>query len=87
MLNAIAWVFAGLIVGAVARLLIPGRQKIGFLGTIALGILGALVGGGVAWMIWGDPGEPFSSRAWPGYLTSILGASILLWLGLKMRRP
>jgi uncharacterized membrane protein YeaQ/YmgE (transglycosylase-associated protein family) len=85
MLNAIAWAVAGLIIGAVARLLVPGRQPLGILGTMALGVVGALVGGAVAWGIWGDPGQPFSSRAWPGYLTSILGASILLWFGMKMR--
>jgi uncharacterized membrane protein YeaQ/YmgE (transglycosylase-associated protein family) len=84
MINAIAWVFAGLIVGAIARLLVPGRQPIGLLGTIALGVIGALAGGGVSRMIWGDPGEPFSANAWPGYVTAILGAAILLWLAIKM---
>jgi uncharacterized membrane protein YeaQ/YmgE (transglycosylase-associated protein family) len=85
MFNAIGWLIAGLIVGAVARLLIPGRQPIGLLGTMLLGIVGALAGGAAAWGIWGDPGQPFSSRAWPGYFTAILGASIVLWLALKMR--
>jgi uncharacterized membrane protein YeaQ/YmgE (transglycosylase-associated protein family) len=42
---AILWiVFGGLIVGAIARLLVPGRQPIGFLGTIAVGIGGAFLG-------------------------------------------
>ncbi len=86
MLNAIAWLVAGLIVGAIARLLVPGRQDIGILGTMALGIVGALAGGAVARAIWGDPGEPFSGTAWPGYITAILGASILLWLVLKLRK-
>ena len=35
----------GLIIGAIARLLLPGRDNIGILGTIALGILGSFVGG------------------------------------------
>jgi uncharacterized membrane protein YeaQ/YmgE (transglycosylase-associated protein family) len=39
------WALVGLIVGALARLVIPGGQAIGWLGTIAAGILGALVGG------------------------------------------
>lgn len=79
MLNVIGWLVAGLIIGAIARLLMPGRQPMGILLTMALGIVGALVGGGISWMIWGDPGEPFSSRAWPGYLLSILGAFLVLW--------
>ena len=86
MLNVLAWIGAGLVVGAVARLLIPGRQSLGLIGTIALGIVGAFAGGGVAYLLWGDPGQPFSSRAWPGYVTAILGASILLWLGIKLRK-
>lgn len=86
MINAIGWVVAGLVVGAIARLLVPGRQPLGILATIALGIVGAIVGGGIAWAIWGDPGRPFSDRAWPGYVTAILGASILLWLFQKMSR-
>jgi uncharacterized membrane protein YeaQ/YmgE (transglycosylase-associated protein family) len=86
MMNAIGWVFAGLIVGAIGRLLVPGRQSLGLFGTIALGIVGALAGGAVSWGLWGDPGEPLSSRAWPGYVTAVLGASILLWLALKFTR-
>ena len=42
----IVWlVLTGLVIGIVARLLMPGRDPIGLLGTIALGIVGALVGG------------------------------------------
>jgi len=86
MINAIAWLGAGLIVGAIARLLVPGPQPLGILGTMALGVVGALAGGAAAQAIWGDPGGPFSANAWPGYLTAILGASIVLWLGLKLRK-
>ena len=43
--NLIGWIIAGLIVGAFARLLVPGRQSIGIAMTIVLGIVGALVGG------------------------------------------
>lgn len=86
MLNAIAWLVAGLIVGAVARLLVPGKQPMGILATMALGVVGALAGGAAAHAIWGDPGGPFSPNAWPGYLTAILGAAILLWLVLKLKK-
>jgi uncharacterized membrane protein YeaQ/YmgE (transglycosylase-associated protein family) len=44
----ISWIIWGLFVGLLARLLLPGRQPIGFLWTVALGIAGSLVGGFVA---------------------------------------
>jgi uncharacterized membrane protein YeaQ/YmgE (transglycosylase-associated protein family) len=47
-MGIISWIIWGLVVGAVARLLIPGRQKIGILWTIVLGVAGALIGGFVA---------------------------------------
>jgi uncharacterized membrane protein YeaQ/YmgE (transglycosylase-associated protein family) len=74
----LGWIVAGLIIGAIARLLVPGRQSMGILMTIVLGIVGALIGGFISWMIWGAPTDPFSQYAWPGYLFSILGAILLL---------
>jgi len=44
----ISWLIWGLFVGLLGRLLVPGRQPIGFLWTIALGIAGSLIGGFVA---------------------------------------
>ena len=82
----IGWIVAGLIVGAIARLLVPGRQAMGIITTIALGIVGALVGGGISYLIWGEPGEPFSANAWPGYLIAILGAALVLWLYIYATR-
>jgi uncharacterized membrane protein YeaQ/YmgE (transglycosylase-associated protein family) len=47
-MGIVSWAVWGLFVGAVARLLLPGRQKIGILWTIALGVAGSLIGGFVA---------------------------------------
>ena len=44
----IGFIVAGLIIGLLARLLLPGRQRIGLLWTLALGVLGSVVGGVVA---------------------------------------
>ena len=44
----IGFIIAGLIIGALARLLIPGRQKIGLLWTLLLGVAGSLIGGVIA---------------------------------------
>ena len=44
----IGFLVFGLIVGLVARLLLPGRQKIGLIWTLALGVAGSLIGGVIA---------------------------------------
>jgi uncharacterized membrane protein YeaQ/YmgE (transglycosylase-associated protein family) len=43
--NVLSWVLFGLVAGAIARLVVRGRQEIGCLATIAVGIMGALLGG------------------------------------------
>lgn len=78
--SLIVWAVFGLIVGAIARLLYPGRQPIGLLGTMALGIVGSLVGGLIAWVFGFRPEEgPFSGAGW---IMSILGAIIVVWIAL-----
>jgi uncharacterized membrane protein YeaQ/YmgE (transglycosylase-associated protein family) len=44
----IGFLIAGLIIGLLARLLVPGRQKIGLLWTLALGVVGSVIGGTIA---------------------------------------
>jgi uncharacterized membrane protein YeaQ/YmgE (transglycosylase-associated protein family) len=44
----IGFLVAGLIIGALARLILPGRQRIGLLMTLLLGVLGSLIGGTIA---------------------------------------
>jgi uncharacterized membrane protein YeaQ/YmgE (transglycosylase-associated protein family) len=44
----IGFLIAGLIIGLLARLLLPGRQKIGLLWTLLLGVIGSLIGGTIA---------------------------------------
>ena len=44
----IGFLVAGLIIGLLARLIMPGRQRIGLLWTLALGIAGSLIGGTIA---------------------------------------
>ena len=47
-MGIIGFIVAGLIIGALARLLMPGKQKIGLLWTLGLGIAGSLIGGTIA---------------------------------------
>jgi uncharacterized membrane protein YeaQ/YmgE (transglycosylase-associated protein family) len=44
----IGFLVAGLIIGALARLFLPGRQRIGLLWTLVLGVIGSLIGGTIA---------------------------------------
>lgn len=74
-MSIIGWIFFGLVVGIVGKLLMPGRDPGGFVITIALGIAGALVGGfvGRALGMYGE-GDPV------GFLMAVLGSIILLFL-------
>lgn len=44
----IGFLVAGLIIGALARLIVPGKQSLGILATLALGLVGSLIGGLIA---------------------------------------
>jgi uncharacterized membrane protein YeaQ/YmgE (transglycosylase-associated protein family) len=79
----IGWVIFGLIAGAVARLLHPGRDPMGWVGTILLGICGSLVGGALAYVLRLGT-TPYAPA---GYIFSILGAIILLALGFFATNP
>ena len=69
----LGWIVSGLIIGIIAKLLMPGRDPGGFIITILLGIAGAMLGGfiGRAIGLYG----PNQSAGW---IVSILGAILLL---------
>jgi len=71
----ISWSVFGLIVGAIARLLVPGEQPIGFLGTILLGIVGSFVGGFLGSLLFGGEINLSNPAGWIG---GIIGAVIAL---------
>jgi uncharacterized membrane protein YeaQ/YmgE (transglycosylase-associated protein family) len=72
-MGIIGWIIFGLIVGAIAKLLMPGRDPGGWIVTILLGIAGALVGGFLGRAVgWYGPNDA------AGYLMSIFGAIVLL---------
>jgi uncharacterized membrane protein YeaQ/YmgE (transglycosylase-associated protein family) len=72
-------IVVGLIAGAVARLLVPGRDPIGLLGTIALGIVGSFVGGFLENLIFRHTLSVHHLRA-AGVIGSIVGAIVVLLL-------
>ena len=68
----------GLIVGAIARLLVPGPSPMGILGTMAAGVAGSFLGGLVGKLLWG-------SAYTPGWIMSILGAVVVVWAVTRRR--
>ena len=72
-MHVIGWIVFGLVVGVIAKFLMPGRDPGGFVITALLGIVGALVGGflgrAVGWYREGDP---------VGFFMAVVGSIILL---------
>lgn len=81
-MGILAWILFGLVVGIIAKLLMPGRDPGGFIITILIGIAGAVLGGfiGRALGFYG-PNEA------AGWIISILGAMVLLFLYRMIARP
>ena len=77
MLSFIWWLIIGLVAGALARLIMPGRDPMGIIATILLGIVGSILGGLVSWAIWGTDTTGFRPA---GFLLSLLGAILVLWI-------
>jgi uncharacterized membrane protein YeaQ/YmgE (transglycosylase-associated protein family) len=73
-MSAILWTLViGLIVGGIAKLLMPGKDPGGCIITILLGIAGAFVAGYLGRLLhWYEPGQP------AGFIASVIGAMLLL---------
>lgn len=69
-MGIIGWLVIGFLAGALARLLVPGRDPMGWLGTLLLGLVGSLVGGFLADMLFDDEAV--------GLVGSVVGAVIVL---------
>ena len=80
-MGILTWILFGLVVGVIAKLLMPGRDPGGFIVTILLGIAGALVGGFV-----GRAMGFYEANESAGWIMSILGAIVLLALYRMMVR-
>lgn len=74
-MGILGWILFGLVVGIVAKFIMPGRDPGGIIITIILGIVGALIGGfiGQALNLY-QPGEP------AGFVGATLGAILVLWI-------
>jgi len=72
----IGWIIFGLIAGAIAKLLMPGKDPGGWIVTILLGIAGAVVGGWIGSALWGSSGV--NDWSFGSFALAIVGAILLL---------
>ena len=77
-MNILAWIVFGLIAGAIAKMLMPGRDPGGWIVTMLLGIAGAFVGGWIGAMVWGSEGVTGFNLGSLGL--AVVGAFVLLAL-------
>lgn len=80
MFGLIATIVVGFIVGVIAKLIMPGKENIGFIMTTILGIVGALVatfaGQAIGW---------YQAGQGAGWIGSIVGAFVVLWGYMKFK--
>ncbi len=80
--SLITWAVFGLVIGAIARFLYPGKQPMGLLSTMFLGIVGSFVGGLISWAFGYSPDRgPFRDAGW---IMSIIGALIVVGVSLYL---
>jgi uncharacterized membrane protein YeaQ/YmgE (transglycosylase-associated protein family) len=77
----LGWIVFGLIVGIVAKLLMPGRDPGGFIVTMLLGVVGAMIGGFI-----GRAMGFYGPNQGAGFLMSVLGAILVLFVYRRMTR-
>jgi uncharacterized membrane protein YeaQ/YmgE (transglycosylase-associated protein family) len=80
-MNILAWIILGLIAGGIAKLVYPGRQGGGILGTLLLGVAGAFVGGTVFNLLeTGTFTLTATSLSFSGIFVAVIGAILAIFL-------
>ncbi|HKH23659.1 MAG TPA: GlsB/YeaQ/YmgE family stress response membrane protein [Solirubrobacterales bacterium] len=83
LITFIIWLFViGLIVGAIARLLVPGRQPMGVIGTALAGIAGSFVAGVLFWALADKPGK----HPVLGFVLAVICAAAIVYFVAGPRR-
>ena len=82
--DLIGWLVIGLVIGLLARFLVPGKDPMGFLATTLLGIAGSFLGGLISRLLFRSaPGQGFVR---PGFIVSLIGAIILVLVVRRFRK-
>lgn len=79
MISLLVWLVYGLLVGSVAKAIVPGEENFGFLKTIALGVAGSYMGGAVLYML-----GQYDSLSPAGLFMGVVGGVISLVLYNKL---
>ncbi|WP_156726480.1 GlsB/YeaQ/YmgE family stress response membrane protein [Streptomyces apocyni] len=81
-MGIISWIILGLLAGAIAKILLPGRDPGGLIGTVLIGIAGAFVGGWVSARFLDRPiaNEFYDMATW----LSAIGGALLLLIGYRL---
>jgi len=80
-MNILTWIILGLLAGAIAKAIVPGRQGGGILSTMLLGVVGAFIGGTLHTLIQtGTLQLSATSLSLPGVFVAVLGAIIAIYL-------
>ncbi len=81
-MSVLGWIVFGLIVGVVAKLMMPGRDPGGFIVTVGIGIVGALLGGflGRVLGLYGE-GDPV------GFFMAVIGSILPVWMYRRAASP
>ena len=86
-MNILAWIVLGLIAGAIAKAIYPGRQGGGILGTLVLGVVGAFVGGILdTFLTTGTLALTSAGLSIGGIVVAVLGALVALFIYYAVTR-
>lgn len=77
-MGILAWIILGLIAGAIAKALMPGRDPGGFIVTALIGIVGAVIGGFLGNLLFGIGGV--SGVDFRSIFIAVIGSMVLLWI-------
>ncbi|MDD5146873.1 MAG: GlsB/YeaQ/YmgE family stress response membrane protein [Candidatus Pacebacteria bacterium] len=82
-MDILAWIIFGLLVGVIANAIDPSTARGGLLGSIVLGVIGALVGGFLGNLLFGIDVTGFNVSS---FIVAILGALLVLYIGRALSR-
>lgn len=86
-MNILAWIVLGLLAGAIAKAIYPGRQGGGLLSTMILGIVGAFIGGTIVTILeTGTLSIAATSLSIPGIFVAVLGAILAIFIYNRFAR-